>query len=89
MMKQVPGCLLVGERSFGASGNPQPIALGNGVTVYLPCWKDLRLDGTCFEGEGIAPDIEVKTTMGDFAARDPVAEAALKMLRMRQTRTRD
>jgi hypothetical protein len=83
MMKQVPGCVLVGEKSFGASGNPQPIALGNGVTVYLPCWKDLRLDGTCFEGEGIAPDIEVKTTAGAFAARDPVVEAALKTLRPR------
>ncbi len=81
MMKQVPGCVLVGEKSFGSSGNPKPIALGNGVTVHLPSWKVLRLDGTCFEEEGIAPDIEVKTTAADFASRDPVLEAALKALR--------
>jgi Peptidase family S41/Bacterial Ig-like domain len=81
MMKQVPGCVLIGEKSFGSSGNPKPVDLGNGVTVYLPSWKDLLLDGTCFEGEGIAPDIEVKTKAEDFAMRDPVLEMALKMLR--------
>ena len=68
----VPVLALGGEKSFGASGNPQPIALGNNVTVYLPCWKDLRLDGTCFEGEGIAPDIEVRATTDDLAAGDPL-----------------
>ena len=81
MMKQVPGCVLIGEKSFGSSGNPKPFDLGNGVTVYLPSWKDLLLDGSCFEGVGIAPDIEVKTTTDDLAVRDPVLEAALKMLR--------
>jgi hypothetical protein len=81
MMKQVPGCVLIGGKSFGSSGNPKPVALGNGVTVYLPSWKDLRLDGSCFEGVGIAPDLEVKTTAGDLAVRDPVVAAALKVLR--------
>jgi hypothetical protein len=81
MMKQVPGCVLIGERSFGASGNPQPIALGNGVTVYLPCWKDLRLDGTCFEGEGIAPDVEVAFSREAKPARDTVLEKAVAILK--------
>ncbi len=36
LMKQVPGCKLVGARSYGSSGNPRPIDLGNGVTVMLP-----------------------------------------------------
>ncbi len=81
MMKQIPGCVLIGEKSFGSSGNPKPVDLGNGVTVYLPSWKDLRLDGSCFEGVGIAPDIEVKTKADDFASRDPVLDAALKVLR--------
>jgi hypothetical protein len=81
MMKQVPGCKLVGENSYGGSGNPKPTDLGNGVTVFLPSWKDMRPDGTCFEGEGIAPDILVKTTETELLIRDTVLEAALKWLR--------
>ena len=83
MMKQVPGGTLVGARSFGSSGNPRPVDLGNGVTAFLPSWKDLRPDGTGFEGEGIAPDVEVRAESKDFRGRDPVIEAALKVLRER------
>lgn len=83
MMKQVPGCKLIGERSRGSSGNPKEHALPNDVIVYLPSWRDLRPDGTCFEGEGIAPDIEVKTQDKDFHSSDPVLDAALKYLRGR------
>lgn len=80
MMKTVPGCKLIGAHSRGASGNPQPEALGNDVVVNLSSWRDLLPDGTCFEGIGIAPDIEVRTTATDFADRDPVLEAALAYL---------
>ena len=48
MMKQVPKCRLIGARSYGSSGRPRPHDLGNGVTVYLPSWKALRPDGTCY-----------------------------------------
>lgn len=81
MMKQARDCKLVGERSYGSSGNPRPHDLGNGVVVYLPCWKDMLLDGTCIEGEGIAPDVEVKAAPSVSQNRDPVLEAALKVLR--------
>jgi hypothetical protein len=81
MMKQVPNCVLVGEKSYGASGNPQPYALSNGVTVYLSSWKGLLLDGTCFEGQGIAPDIQVRARPADFERQDPVIDAALRTLR--------
>ncbi len=81
MMKQVPGCVLVGDRSFGSSGNPKPIHLSNGVVVYLPSWKAMRPDGTVFEGEGIEPDIVVEAAESDFDSGDPVLEAALESLR--------
>jgi len=81
MMKQVPDCKLIGEKSYGSSGNPKPYDLGNGVTVYLPSWKDLRLDGTCFEGQGIEPDINVVATESQLREKDPVLETALKYLR--------
>lgn len=81
MMKQVPGAVLVGARSQGSSGNPQPYDLGNGVTVFLPSWKSMTPDGHELEGQGIAPDIEVRAAPNDFATSDPVLEAALARLR--------
>jgi hypothetical protein len=60
MMRQAPGCKLVGQRTAGASGNPKPVDLGNGVVAFIPSWQDLDLEGACIEGRGIAPDIEVK-----------------------------
>ena len=81
MMKQVTTCKLIGERSYGSSGNPKPHDLGNGVTVYLPSWKAMLPDGTCFEGKGIRPDVLVKARPDQITTKDPVIEAALKELR--------
>src|SRR5690349_16790321 len=72
MMRTVPGCKLIGARSRGASGNPKPTELPNGVTVYLSSWRDLLPDGTCFEGVGIAPDIDVPGSQGEAPDQDPV-----------------
>jgi len=83
MMKQVPGRVLMGEKSYGSSGNPKGHDLGNGVTVFVPSWKALRPDGSCFEGEGIEPDIEVKVTEVQLQSSDPVLEAAIKLVRRR------
>lgn len=80
MMKQVPGCILVGEPTQGSSGNPQPYEIGNNITVFLPSWQALLPDETCFEGKGIEPDILVKTTKKDFITSDPVIDAAQKAL---------
>ena len=81
MMKQVPGCRLVGETSYGSSGNPRAHELPNGIAVFLPSWKAMSPDGRTFEGVGIPPDVEVKTKPTDFATTDPVIDAALKLLR--------
>jgi hypothetical protein len=81
MMKQAPGCTLLGEKSYGASGDPHPHELGNGVTVRVPSWKALQPDGTLIEGQGIEPDVEILATTEQFAAADPVLQAALTLLR--------
>lgn len=81
MMRQAPGCKLVGARSFGSSGNPKPHELGNGVTVFLPSWKDMLPDGTLLEGKGVEPDITVEATPEQLKKDDPVIAAALKALR--------
>ncbi|MHC5064660.1 MAG: S41 family peptidase [Planctomycetota bacterium] len=81
MMKQAEMSTLVGQRSFGSSGNPKAHDLPNGVELYLPSWKVMRLDESCFEGEGIAPDVEVVVEEGDLAERDPILERGLEVLR--------
>jgi peroxiredoxin len=81
MMKQVSNCKLIGEKSYGTSGNPKPYDLGNGVTVWLPSWKALMPDGSCFEGEGIKPDIDIRITEKQIREKDPVLESALTHLR--------
>jgi len=81
MMKQAPNANVFGATTRGASGNPMPYDLGNGVTVLLPSWKAMLPDGTEFEGVGIEPDVRVDAKRSDFAERDPVLDAALKHLR--------
>ena len=83
MMKQVPGCTLVGMTTGGSSGNPKPVALPNGVTVMLPSWRGMTLDGTLIEGRGLDPDIEVPTTDDDVRQADPAYERAVEELRRR------
>lgn len=72
---------MLGAATQGASGNPRPYDLGNGVTVYLPSWKSMLPDGTEFEGVGVEPDVQVPAVPQDFASHDPVLDAALKLLR--------
>src|SRR5258706_10464540 len=79
MMKQAPGCKVVGMNTGGSSGNPKIFDLGNGTSASVPQWKDLRLDGTCFEGEGIAPDVEINAKPEDFQNEDPILTAGLKL----------
>ena len=81
MMRQAKDCTVVGQKTFGSSGNPKPHELANGVTIFLPSWQDLRPDGSCFEGEGLAPDVEVAAEPKDFEEKDPILERALELLR--------
>jgi C-terminal processing protease CtpA/Prc len=87
LMMRAAGVPLIGERSYGSSGNPKPHEIADGLQVVLPSWKDLFPDGTLLEGRGVEPDIRVPTTAGDFAAGDPVLERALAHLR-KQAETR-
>ncbi|HEV8290913.1 MAG TPA: S41 family peptidase, partial [Tepidisphaeraceae bacterium] len=78
MMKQVPGCVVVGQKTAGSSGNPKIFDLGNGTSASVPQWKAMRPDGTVFEGEGIAPDVEVQAKPADFEREDPILNEGLK-----------
>lgn len=86
LMMRAAGAPLVGAQSRGASGNPQPVELGNGVVVYLPSWRAMLPDGTRFEGIGIAPDVVV--TDLDHSERDPVIAAGLAALATANAKTK-
>ncbi len=83
MMKQGENVTIVGDRTYGSSGNPKPHTLCNGVDIFLPSWKAMTPDGKVFEGRGIRPDIRVRAEAADFETGDPVLDRALKLLRER------
>jgi C-terminal processing protease CtpA/Prc len=59
MLAALPNGKLIGQPTRGASGNPQPVVLPNGVKVNYSTWVSLKRDGQPFEGTGIAPDIRI------------------------------
>jgi hypothetical protein len=76
LMMRAGGATLMGEPSFGSSGNPRPHPLSNGVVVNLPSWRALLLDGTPLEGRGVRPDVVVSwpaTPTDDVVLRAAVA----------------
>jgi C-terminal processing protease CtpA/Prc len=83
MMKQGPGVQVVGQPTLGSTGDAVAHDLGNRVLVELPRRQELRLDGTCYEGEGLAPDVFVPCTSRDLEQGDPTLEKALALLRER------
>ncbi|MFZ2641028.1 MAG: S41 family peptidase [Verrucomicrobiia bacterium] len=86
MMKQSPAVTLIGQRTYGSSGNPKPHALGNGVSVCLPSWKEFAPNGDAIETKGIAPDMEVPFSREARPNRDAVLEKAVQMLNTNVTR---
>ncbi len=79
MMRHAGGAKLVGEASYGSSGNPKPFDLGCGITVMLPTWVDSDIDGAPIEGRGVMPDIVVPWTPRKDDP-DPVLERAAELL---------
>ena len=77
MMKQAPHCTLMGEGSYGSSGNPQPVPLANGVSVLLPSWVTFTPDGIALEGKGVSPDVFVAFSR-DSTDEDPLIDVALE-----------
>lgn len=76
-MRVLPNVTLVGQPTRGASGNPQPVDLPNGVSVWFSRWVDMLPDGTIVEGKGVPPDVVVKHE----GEGDPTFRAALDVLR--------
>ena len=71
--------VLVGERTKGAVLGGDFVKLSDGSQVIVPVLSCEHLtDGISLEKNGIKPDVHVKDKLG---ARDPILEAAAKVLR--------
>lgn len=77
MLKALPRATLVGLPTRGSSGNPHPVHLPNGVTVWYSRWISQFPDGSPLERRGVMPDLRVEAVQG----ANPSFEEALKMLR--------
>ncbi len=77
LMMREAGATLLGAPSYGSSGNPRPYELDNGLVLYVPQWQDMDMDGRLVEGNGVAPDIMMDFSPEQFAADDPVFDAAV------------
>ncbi|MGC2475925.1 MAG: S41 family peptidase [Candidatus Sulfotelmatobacter sp.] len=57
---------IIGESTWGSSGQPYMYAFGNGMSFHLGAKREYFPDGSAFEGIGIKPDIEVPLTLQDL-----------------------
>ena len=76
MMKALPHVKLVGQPTRGASGNPAPIALPNGLRVNYSRWVSMLPDGKVIEGRGLKPDYLI----AHRGSGDPTFEKAWQIL---------
>ncbi len=73
--------VILGERTGGSSGQPFSLDLGNGMRIGIGTKREFLPDGSEFEGLGIGPDIEVRTTAEDLRkVHDPVLAKAYELI---------
>jgi carboxyl-terminal processing protease len=83
-LKGAPRVLVVGDTTFGSTGEPVVLRFANGMTARVSARRMVYRDGTPFEGVGVAPDVQVAPTATSLAAEtDPVLERALTAARER------
>jgi carboxyl-terminal processing protease len=76
---------IIGARSAGSSGQPVYQRLADGMGVQVSAKREYLPDGSAFEGVGVAPDIEVTTTIDDLRrGRDPVLAKAGEVIRTKR-----
>lgn len=83
-----PNVVLVGDTTYGSSGQPVFLDFGNGMRARVSARRAIMPDGQPFEGVGLAPDVYVTPTPVTIAAgEDPVLARALALARAAITPT--
>jgi carboxyl-terminal processing protease len=74
--------VLVGDTTFGSTGQPRFLDLGGGITAQVSARRVRFPDGAAFEGVGVAPDVYLPVTLeGLRSGIDPLPERALSLIR--------
>ncbi|MCB0566331.1 MAG: hypothetical protein KDD01_18325 [Phaeodactylibacter sp.] len=77
-----PHITRLGRKTYGSTGQPLFLELPCGGSARICTKKDVFPDGREFVGYGIAPQIEVNPTVGDFIQdRDPALEKAVEVVK--------
>lgn len=80
VMKKTKRAILVGTRTAGAVLGGKWFHLSDGGGLLIAA-ADSQIDGTRLEGVGVAPDMEVQSTLEYSAGKDPQLEKAIAVLR--------
>lgn len=76
---------LIGEKTFGKGSVQELVPLTHETSIKITVAKWLTPKGASISEGGLTPDIEVKTTKEDIAAkRDPAMEKAIEILKSMQ-----
>jgi carboxyl-terminal processing protease len=71
---------IVGEQTWGSTGQPYIYNFGNGMMVFISTKRLYLPDGSEFEGIGVRPDVEVPLTISDVVkGRDAVMGKAVQL----------
>lgn len=79
----LPGVVIVGGPSAGASGASESFILPNsGIQIVLSSMASFRPNGSLYDGNGIEVDIPVSPTADDFLGRtDTILQRAIEWIR--------
>jgi len=80
-MRELPNVTVAGDRTGGATGNPQTFALGGGWSYSVSRWIQYTANMQVIEDQGIRPAVVVPASPADFqSGRDPVLDWAIANL---------
>ena len=83
-MDRVKTVTLVGEPSFGSTGQPLPLVLPGGGNARICTKRDYYPDGRDFVGYGVQPEVLVRMAPEDLlSGRDRVRERGLEILKQK------
>lgn len=72
--------ILIGDKTFGSSGNPQIFKYKEKFEIKIPSWICYTSEGKLFEGNGVSPDIKISSKKSIINSKDKVFEKAINIL---------
>ncbi len=80
-LKQTNRAMIIGETTFGSSGQPKFMRFNNGMSFSVGAKRMFFANGMPFEGVGIAPNYTVTPKAEDIRNNfDPALEKALELV---------